>query len=249
MEIRMDGRVVWVTGGSSGLGRAMVRRFAEAGATVVWNHWGDPMGEAEQARWFEAHGYPTYYREADVTDPTAVEAFVQEVVRRYGTVHVLVNNAGIRADAVTWKMRLEDWHRVLEVNLTGAFLCSRAVIPLMRAQKWGRIIHISSINALRGKFGQGNYAASKAGLIGFAKALAREVAAFGITVNVVAPGMVMTPLTQTLPEPVIEEARREAILGFFPEPDDVAAAVLFLASDWARCITGEVLRVDSGQCL
>ena len=247
MDIRFDGKVVWITGASSGIGRVLARRFAEDGATVVWNYWRDPEGSADQLQWFETKGYPTLAREVDVTDADAVEAFVQDVVAALGGLHVLVNNAGIRADAVAWKLSPDAWRRVLEVNLTGPFLCARAAIPVMRRQGWGRIINISSINALRGKLGLSNYSASKAGLIGLTRTLARETARFGITVNAVAPGMVLTPLTATLPADVLEEARREAILGFLTEPDDVAAAVQFLASDQARAITGVVLRVDAGQ--
>lgn len=247
MDIRMDGKVVWVTGGSSGIGRAIVRAFAQAGATVAWNYINDPKGAREQSEWLEQNHYPVFSREFDVVSPEAVASFLSDVVRLYGSIHVLVNNAGIRADAVSWKMDLSDWQSVIDVNLTGPFLCTREVIPHMRKQQWGRIIFISSINGLRGKFGQGNYAASKAGLIGLTKSLARETGSFGVTVNAIAPGMVMTPMTQTLQSEWIDAAKKEAVLGILPEPNDVANAVLFLCSDQARCITGEVLRVDSGQ--
>jgi NAD(P)-dependent dehydrogenase (short-subunit alcohol dehydrogenase family) len=243
----MDGKVVWVTGGSSGIGRAIVRAFAQAGATVAWNYINDPKGAREQSEWLEQNHYPVFSREFDVVSPEAVASFLSDVVRLYGSIHVLVNNAGIRADAVSWKMDLSDWQSVIDVNLTGPFLCTREVIPHMRKQQWGRIIFISSINGLRGKFGQGNYAASKAGLIGLTKSLARETGSFGVTVNAIAPGMVMTPMTQTLQSEWIDAAKKEAVLGILPEPNDVANAVLFLCSDQARCITGEVLRVDSGQ--
>lgn len=247
MDIRMDGKVVWVTGGSSGIGSAIVRAFAQAGATVAWNHKNDPNGAGEQSAWLKQNHYPNFAREFDITSPQAVTAFVSDVVRLYGSIHVLVNNAGIRADAVSWKMDLSDWQSVVDVNLTGPFLCTREVILHMRKQKWGRVVFISSINGLRGKFGQSNYAASKAGLIGLTKSLARETGSFGVTVNAVAPGMVMTPMTQTLQPEWIEAAKKEAALDALPEPHDIANAVLFLCSDQARCITGEVLRVDSGQ--
>lgn len=247
MEIRFDQKVVWVTGGSSGIGRALVRAFAGAGAIVAWNHVNDPEGAREQMQWLEQNHHSTFARECDVSDQKAVTDFVSELVRLHGTVHVLVNNAGIRADSVSWKMNPTDWQKVIDVNLTGPFLCSREVLPHMRKQNWGRIVFISSINGLRGKFGQSNYAASKAGLIGLAKTLARETGAFGVTVNAVAPGMVMTPMTQTLKSEFIDAAKQESVLGILPEPQDIASAVLFLCSDLARCITGEVLRVDSGQ--
>lgn len=243
----MDAKVVWVTGGSSGIGRSIVRAFALAGATVAWNHFHDPDGAKEQTNWLETGHYPHYSRECDVSNPEAVSAFLADAVRACGAVHILVNNAGIRADAVSWKMGVADWRSVLDVNLTGPFLCSREVIPLMRKQQWGRIIFVSSINGLRGKFGQSNYAASKAGLIGLTKSLARETGAFGVTVNAIAPGMVMTPMTRTLEPEFIDAAKKESVMGLLPEPEDIANAALFLASEQARCITGEVIRVDSGQ--
>lgn len=236
-----------MTGGSSGIGRAIVRSFAQAGATVVWNHLNDPKGAKEQMQWLEENHYPTLAREFDVSTPETVASFLADVVRAHGSIHVLVNNAGIRADSVSWKMDLSDWQSVVDVNLTGPFLCAREVIPHMRKQQWGRIVFISSINGLRGKFGQSNYASAKAGLIGLAKSLARETGAFGVTVNAIAPGMVMTPMTQTLQSEWIDGAKKEAVLSALPEPIDIANAVLFLCSDQARCITGEVLRVDSGQ--
>lgn len=247
MEIRLDEKIVWVTGGSSGIGRAIVRAFASAGAGVVWNYLNDPLGAKEQLQWLEENRYSTYARECDVSNPGQVAEFLADVIRFYGTVHILVNNAGIRADAVSWKMDPVDWRRVLDINLTGSFLCAREAIPHMRKQHWGRILFISSINGLRGKFGQSNYAASKAGLIGLTKSLARETGSFGITVNAVAPGMVMTPMTQTLQSEWLNAAKEETVLGYLPEPQDIANAVLFLCSEQAHCITGEVLRVDCGQ--
>jgi acetoacetyl-CoA reductase/3-oxoacyl-[acyl-carrier protein] reductase len=139
------------------------------------------------------------------------------------------------------------WDDVLDVNLKGCWTMARAAVPTMRAQGWGRIVAITSINGLRGKFGQANYAASKAGLIGLTKALARELGAFGVTVNAVAPGMVMTEMARALPEQVVDQARAEAVLGRLAEPGDIADAVTFLCSERARCVTGEVLRVDGGQ--
>lgn len=249
MEFNFHEQVVWVTGGSSGLGRAMVRAFALSGARVAWNHLGDPEGDRDQRIWCEANDVAYFSDEVNVTSEKAINRFVDEVVKRWNRLDVLVANAGIRADGVAWKLSLEDWRKVIDVNLTGAFICARAVIPVMRNHQQGRIIMVSSINALRGKFGLSNYSASKAGIIGLVRSLARETARFGITVNAIAPGMVMTPLTRTLPEKVLEQARTEAILGYLPEPEDIAHTVLFLASPWARCITGEVIRVDSGQWL
>lgn len=247
MDISFKNKVVWITGGSSGIGRAMVREFAGAGASVAWNYVNDPTGAEEQLEWLREHHHTTFARESDISQPGQVTDFVSDMIRAFGTVHVLVNNAGIRADSVSWKMNPTEWQRVLNVNLTGPFLCSHAVIPHMRKQHWGRIVFISSINGLRGKFGQANYAASKAGVIGLAKTLARETGAFGVTVNTVAPGMVMTPMTQTLQAEWINTATQEKALENLPEPEDIARTALFLCSEQARCITGQVLRVDSGQ--
>ena len=242
-------RVVWVTGGTSGIGRILARAFAEQGAAVAWNYTRENENARSQAEWFEQHGYPFLTGRFSVVDENAAQEFVERIRSRWNRLDVLVCNAGIRHDAVSWKMDLEDWRKVLEINLTGTFVCARAVVPVMRAAGSGRIVFVSSINGLRGKFGQTNYSASKAGMHGFMRALAREVAAFGITVNTVAPGMVMTRMTESLPEKVLEQARSEALLPSLPDPEDVAGAVLFLASDLARCVTGEIIRVDSGQYL
>ncbi len=249
VSFSFEDKVVWVTGASSGIGRAIARAFARAGARVAWNSWGDPAYAREQMEWFEKNEFETLYEEFDITAVERVRDFVHKIHKKWGGIHILVNNAGIRKDAVSWKMELANWARVIDVNLTGAFICTQAVIPIMRHMLWGRIVFIASINALRGKFGQTNYSASKAGLIGLAKSLARECARFNITVNVIAPGMVLTPMTLSLPEHILEQARNEALLHFLPEPEDIASTVLFISSDSARCITGEVIRVDSGQYL
>ena len=221
-----------MTGAARGIGESIADALAAAGASVY-------------AFDIEAPGHSRFhYRQVDASDSAAVEAAVAALP---GTPTLLVNNAGITRDRTLAKMSDAEWSSVLSVNLTGAFHLIRAIGPRMAAQGFGRIVNITSINGLRGKFGQGNYAASKAGLIGLTKTAAREFGRAGVTVNAVAPGMVMTAMARNLPAEVIAQAGREAALAALTEPDDVAQAVLFLLSDGARAITGEVLRVDAGQ--
>ena len=185
----------------------------------------------------------------DVRDDASVSAAVETVHRQYGRLDIAVHGAGISRDAVLWKLAVEDWEIVQAVNLRGAFLLLRHAIPRMRAAGGGRVVLIGSINGSRGKFGTAAYSASKAGLIGLAKTAAREVGRFGITVNVVEPGWVRTPLTEAVPQEIRDAALAENLLGTFVEPADVAAAVLFLCGPGGRRITGEILRVDAGQFL
>jgi len=230
----LAGRAALVTGGSRGIGRCIAERLAAEGARVhVFDLGEDPGGRF------------TFHR-VDVSAPAQVRAAVAALPP---DTSLLVNNAGITRDRSLLKLSDDEWSAVLDVNLSGAFYVLRSVAALMAEARFGRIVNISSINALRGKFGQANYSAAKAGLHGLTKTAARELGPKGITVNAVAPGMVLTELTRSLPADVVGAAREQAVLGRLAEPDDVAGAVLFLLSDAARCITGEVLRVDGGQYL
>jgi len=230
---RFGGRVALVTGGARGIGLGIARRLAEEGAEVhVFDR--EP-GAATPGVAFHA---------VDITSTPAVQAAVAALPR---PPLLLVNNAGITRDRSLVKMSDEEWTQVLDVNLGGAFRVLRAVAPGMVAAGYGRVVNVSSINGLRGKFGQANYAASKAGLIGLTKTAARELGPKGITVNAVAPGMVLTEMALALAEEYRARALEESVLKRLPDVDDVAAAVLFLLSDAARTITGEVLRVDAGQ--
>jgi len=240
MSISIDlvNLVAWVTGGASGIGRATVETLAEAGARVV--SLDVAHGEAEEDG--------RILRLAlDVRNPAAVKAVAADLSRRGLDPDILVNDAGITRDAVVWKLSDEEWDAVIDVNLSGAFRMTRAVAPIMRRRRAGAIVNVASINALRGKFGQANYAASKGGLIAFTRAVARELAREQIRVNAVAPGFVETPMTRALPEPVLAQARAEAILGRLGRPEDIAQAILFLVSPLASHITGQVLVVDGGQ--
>lgn len=224
-----------VTGGSRGIGRAIADALSEAGAQVH-------VFDTDEPR--QPDSFPHRFVRIDIADSNAVKAAVAGLPQ---VPTLLVNNAGITRDHSIAKMSDVDWAAVLSVNLTGAFNMIRAVAPLMARQAFGRIVNITSINGLRGKFGQANYAAAKAGLIGLTKTAAREFGQKNITVNAVAPGMVMTDMARALPEKVILKAAGEAVLPQLADPADISNAVLFLLSDGARAITGEVLRVDAGQ--
>ncbi len=224
-----------VTGGSRGIGRAIADALGEAGALVYAFDVGEPEDIA---------GFPHQFIRIDIADTNAVKAAIAEFPK---APTLLVNNAGITRDRSIAKMSDADWSTVLNVNLTGAFNMIRAVAPLMAAQGFGRIVDITSINGLRGKFGQANYAAAKAGLIGLTKTAAWEFGKKGVTINAVAPGMVMTDMARALPAEILSRAVAEAALPELADPQDIANAVLFLLSDAARAVTGEVLRVDAGQ--
>jgi acetoacetyl-CoA reductase/3-oxoacyl-[acyl-carrier protein] reductase len=234
-RFEFTGRRAVVTGASRGIGRAIADALSEAGAEVD----AFDVGEPEQGDNFRHR-----FVRVDIADAEAVRNAVAELP---AAPSLLVNNAGITRDRSLVKMSDVDWAAVLAVNLTGAFNMIRAVAPLMTAQGYGRIVNITSINGLRGKFGQANYAAAKAGLIGLTKTAARELGKRGVTVNAVAPGMVMTDMARGLPAEVLSRAASEAALEELAQPEDISNAVLFLLSDAARAITGEVLRVDAGQ--
>ena len=238
-----------VTGACRGIGLAMAKALSGQGCAVAMLDVADAPAmavacEEVAAQGGQARGYP-----CDVRDTKTVEQTVKAVLGDLGGLHVLVNNAGVTADGVLWKLTDQQWCQVLGVNLAGTFKMMRAVAPIFRGQKWGRIVNISSINALRGKFGQANYAASKAGVIGLTLSAARELARDKITVNAIAPGFIETDMTAELPEDIVQKARDENLLGRLGQPGDVAATMLFLCSDGAAHITGTVQRVDGGQCL
>lgn len=246
-----ESNVALVTGASRGLGRAIALRLAADGCDVALNYVSqegrDNAAEAaEVAQEVEALGRRAMVVEASVTEPEAVAGMVARVIDRLGRIDILVNNAGITRDRTLRKLELEDWNAVLAVNLTGAFNCAKAVLEHMLERGGGRIISLSSVVGLEGNFGQSNYAASKAGLMGFSKSLAREVARKGITVNCVAPGFIDTEMTQVIPEDVKTQILAGIPIGKMGKPEDVAAAVAFLASEEANYITGHVLSVNGG---
>jgi 3-oxoacyl-[acyl-carrier protein] reductase len=237
-------RVAIVTGASRGIGRAVARRLAAAGAAVVAAARGDHAdGVAAEIR---AGGGRSVGVSVDVTDRQRIDAMVRTALDEYGRIDVLVNNAGIVRDQLALRMSPADWDAVIATNLTAAFTCARAVLRPMIRQRGGRIINVGSVVGRMGNAGQANYAASKAGLEGFSKALAREVASRGITVNVVAPGMIDTDMTAGLHESALAAMLAQIPMGRLGTTDDVAGAICFLASDEAAYVTGHVLAVNGG---
>jgi 3-oxoacyl-[acyl-carrier protein] reductase len=240
----LSGRVALVTGASRGIGRAIAEQLARQGATVVAAARGDHVQETVDA--IVGAGRRAEAVSLDVTDAEAVERLPGDIVSRHGRLDVVVSNAGITRDQLLMRMKRDDWDAVLATNLTATFLLAQAAIRPMLKQRGGRIIAVSSVVGQTGNAGQANYAASKAGLIGFAKALAREVASRGITVNVVAPGMIDTDMTRAISEKAQVDWAAQIPLGRLGAPADVAAAACFLASDEAAYITGHVLAVNGG---
>ena len=242
----MSGKTAVVTGGSRGIGRAICLELARRGANVVFSYAGNTAAADKTLAELKALGVEARAIQGNVADPAAAKTLIDTAVKELGGIHILVNNAGITRDGLAMAMKEEDFDAVIETNLKGAFLCMKAAIRPMMKARYGRIVNMSSVVALRGNPGQVNYCASKAGLIGMTKSLAKEMGARGITVNAVAPGYISTDMTAALPD-----AARQAMLSTIPvgragNPEDVAAAVAFLASEEAGYITGQVLSVDGG---
>ena len=248
MQLGLAGHTALVTGGGSGIGAAIALELAGEGCDVAVVD-RDGAAAIAVAHQVEALGRRGLARAADVSDFALAQTVVREIADEFGRLDILVCSAGITDDALSWKMDEGQWDRVLDVNLKGAFAYARAAGAVMKDARGGRIVNIASINGLRGKFGQANYAASKGGLVALSKTLARELGKFGVTVNVVAPGMVRTAMAAKLPVGVVEKALDETVTGTLAEPCDCAAAVTFLCSQRARHMTGQVLKVDGGQYL
>jgi len=240
-------RVAIVTGAGRGIGRAVALSLAAAGARVVVNSTGQTA--ANVAAEINAAGGQGLAVVADISSPPDAIRLVEAALAEYGRLDILVNNAGINRDRLVMRMSDEEWEDVLQVNLTGVFLCTRAVLKPMMKQRWGRIINMTSVVGLTGNAGQANYAAAKAGIIGFTRSVAREVASRGITVNAIAPGFIETDMTRQIPEGPREELLKRIPLGSAGSPADVAAAAVFLVSEGARYITGQVLSVDGGMVM
>jgi 3-oxoacyl-[acyl-carrier protein] reductase len=244
--IDLDGKTAVVTGGSRGIGRAIALRLATQGADICISYRGNTAAAAEAVAEIEALGRKGHAVQADSADPESAKTLVSTALERLGKIDILVNNAGITRDDLIMRMKPEDWNDVIDTNLSGTFWAIKAVTrPMMKARS-GRIVNITSVSGQAGQMGQANYSSAKAGLIGLTKATARELASRGITCNAVAPGFVMTELTQDLDVKLLDAIKAQTPLGRFATPQEIADAVAFLASDEAAYITGQVLAVDGG---
>lgn len=245
----LEGKSAIVTGGSQGIGTATSLMLAQEGANVCLTYRKHKEEAEAVVKEIEAMGRKAIAVKCDIASFSEAEAVVKAAVEAFGRLDILVNNAGMNWDGVCWKMTEEQWDRVLEVNLKGYFNFTRHAAPIFKDQKYGRIVNVTSINGMRGKFGQTNYSASKAGIIGYTKAVAKELGAFGVTVNAVAPGLIETPMLKESEarDKIVDMAMNEIVLKRVGEPDDLANMVAFLASDKAKHVTGEVIKVDGGQ--
>lgn len=245
---QLEGKVAIVTGGSRGIGRAIAVALAEEGASVaVCSRNLDSNRDA--AEYIRSQGGSAHPYQVDVTDADSVSALVNEVLRDLGRIDILVNNAGVTADNVLLRLKEADWDKVMDTNLKGAFNCTKAVARTLVKQRGGKIINITSVVGMIGNPGQANYCASKAGIIGFTKSVARELGSRNITVNCVAPGFIETAMTEAVSEKVRDEMLRFIPLGRLGKPEDVAEVVRFLASPASDYITGEVIRADGGMAM
>lgn len=249
MSETSEPRIALVTGGSRGLGRAMSIRLAESGHRVVVNYASNAEAAEKAVAEIEERGGEAIPVQADVSSAEQVDALFDEVAARLGAVAVLVNNAGITRDDLLLRMSAAEFDEVIDTNLRSTFLCTKKALRAMVRARWGRVISVASVAGIVGNPGQANYAASKAGMIGFSKSVAKEVGSRGITVNVVAPGFVSTDLTADLTEDAREKMRERIALGRFGTPEEIAEIVAFLASDEAAYITGQVIAVDGGLAL
>ena len=245
----LDGRYALVTGASRGIGRAIALRLAAEGAAVALNFAGNVAAAEAVRKEIESAGGKAILVPADVADETAATEMVEKTIEAFGAIDILVNNAGITRDGLLLRMKEEDWDAVLNTNLKGVFHCSKAAAKFMMKKRYGRIVNLASVVGLVGNSCQANYAAAKAGVIGFTKALAKELAGRGITANAIAPGFIRSDMTDVLPDKVKETMLAGIPLGRAGEPEDVAKAALFLASDQAAYITGQVLTVDGGMVM
>ena len=242
----LKNKIALITGAGRGIGRAIAIALAKEGAEVVINYNGSEERAKEVKQTIEENGGKASIYKCNVSDFTACEAMIKDIVKEYGHLDILVNNAGITKDGLIMKMKEEDFDSVLNVNLKGTFNTIRHSARQMLKQRSGKIINISSVSGILGNVGQANYAASKAGVIGLTKTMARELGSRGITVNAIAPGFVETEMTEVLSEEIRENACKQIILGRFGKPEDIANTAVFLASDKADYITGQVISVDGG---
>lgn len=247
--MQLKGKTAIVTGGARGIGRAIAFKLAEAGANIVINYTSSSKAAEDVVEEIKNLGVSALALKADVSKNDEIENLVKEVLNQYGSIDILVNNAGITRDNLLIRMSEQEFQDVIDINLKGAFICTKHVSKVMIKQRTGKIINIASVVGVMGNAGQSNYAASKAGLIGFTKSIAKELAKRGINVNAVAPGYIETDMTASLPEKVREEFMINIPLSRAGKPQDVANAVLFLASEYSEYITGQVINIDGGMVM
>lgn len=247
--MNLTGKVALVTGASRGIGQATAIELAKAGADIVVNFIGNEAVADETVEKIEALGRKALKIKADVSNAEEVQAMVDEAHAAFGHIDILVNNAGITRDGLLIRMKDSDWDDVLNINLKGVYLVSKAVAKIMVKQRSGHIINMTSVSGVTGNVGQANYAAAKAGVIGFTKTCAKELAARGITVNAIAPGFIETAMTDVLPEKIKEGIAASIPFGRMGQPEEIASVVTFLASDFASYVTGQVLNVDGGMVM
>ncbi len=247
--MHLGNKVAIITGGSRGIGRAVAIHLAQNGASVVVNYAGNATAAQEVVDMIIAKGGKAIAVQADVANPDAVDLMVKQTLDAFGRIDILVNNAGITRDGLLMRMKAEDWDAVVDTNLKGVFHCTKAVSRIMMKQKSGKIINMTSVVGITGNAGQANYAAAKAGVIGFTKSMAKELASRNITVNAIAPGFITTDMTAVLPDQVKADLTNSIPIGKLGTPEDVAYAVVFLSSDYANYITGQTLNVDGGMVM
>lgn len=247
--MKLSGKVALVTGSSRGIGKAIAIHLAQLGADIVVNYYKGREEADDTVREILSLGRRSLAIQADVSDNHSVDNMFMEIMKSFGTVDILVNNAGINRDSLLLRMKEEDWEQVLNTNLKGVYLCSKHASRVMMKKRQGKIVNISSVIGVAGNIGQSNYAAAKAGIIGFSKSIAKELASRNIQVNVVAPGFIETDMTDKLPDQLKQAILSQIPLGRFGDPIDVANVVGFLVSDESRYITGQVIHVDGGMII
>jgi 3-oxoacyl-[acyl-carrier protein] reductase len=245
--VELEGKSAIVTGASLGIGSAVALDLARNGANVAINYRKHDAEARALCDQIVAMGRRAIPVRADVSSFKDAESMVETVVKELGGLHILVNNAGVNRDAVIWKMTEEQWDEAIAINLKGYFNYIRAAAPIFKQQNYGKIVNVTSINGLRGKFGQANYTAAKAGIIGLTKTVARELAKFNVNCNAIAPGLIETDMVKQAPDEVRQKALAEIVLGRIGTPEEVASVVTFLCSEKSRHVTGEVIKVDGGQ--
>ncbi|MCK4348934.1 MAG: 3-oxoacyl-[acyl-carrier-protein] reductase [Thermoplasmatales archaeon] len=239
-------KVALVTGSSRGIGRAIALELAKSGISIVINNHEDPQEGIKVVNEIDKIGQRAIYLQADVSDPEQVKKMIEKIIEEFGRIDILINNAGITEDKMLENMDIDQWNRVIAVNLTGTFNCTKAVIKYMKIQGSGKIVNISSISAQTGNMGQSNYSASKGGIISFTKTVAKEYAKDGININAVAPGFIETKMLETIPEKLMQKLLSQVPVRRLGKPEEVAKLVHFLASDDANYITGQVININGG---